>query len=433
MSESIPAGLLEAFGHCVAGRWRSLARQSGSPACAAADPLLAALKGAAVGGPGPLPDVALAFAHLQAARQWLVLGEQEPALGALGRYLSALQRVLEASFGALPAALCQELEGAAEPLLHTLDSQLAVQRLRRAGVLAPQLTIVLGMHRSGTSALSGLLCRAGWDPPRDLLPSSVHNPLGYWESTALMRLNDRLLQRLDRRWCIPEPLPVGWQNGEAARAWRRDLLDLLPAMFGDARRPLIKDPRLCLLLPALTPWLEGGDLEVLVLLSLRHPYEVGRSLEVREGMRAELAVRLWLQHVFEAERVSRGHPRAWVCFRSLLERPEATLVRCRRCLGMPLSPAGPGDRVEAAIDPGLHRQRLDQAQEGEMAAWLQQCRGAGEIALELHGLLQADGLAEQPHGQARIDRLRRRWLASAQPDPVPVAVHCATKGPDFPS
>lgn len=433
MSEAIPAGLCEALAHCAAGRWRSLARHSGRPEQAPADPLLAALKSAAVGGAGALPEVDVAFAHLQLARQWLVLGEAVPALGALSRYLSALQRALEARFGALPTALSHQLEGAATPLLHTLDSQLSLQRLLRAGALAPQLTIVLGMHRSGTSALSGLLCRAGWDPPRDLLPSSVHNPLGYWESTGLMRHNDRLLQRLERRWCSPEPLPADWQNGEAARDWRRNLLDLLPAMFGHARRPLLKDPRLCLLLPALTPWLEGGDLEVLVLLTLRHPFEVGRSLEVREGMAPAMAVQLWLHHVFEAERVSRGHPRHWVCFRSLLERPQATLERCRRRLGMTVSPAGPGEPVEAAIDPGLHRQRLDQAEAGAMAAWLQHGHAAGEIALELHGLLQVEGLAEQPHGQARIDRLRERWLASAAPDPAPVDGQRESLGFDSPS
>jgi hypothetical protein len=432
VSQLIPADLREAIGHCVNGRWRSLARQQGLPECTSVEPLLVAIRSAAAGGAGALPEVSAAFAHLDAARQWLVLGELVPALRALRRYLAAIQSVLEGRFGAVPAALRHELEGGAEPLLHILDSQLALQRLLRAGALAPQLTIVLGMHRSGTSALSGLLCRSGWDPPVDLLPSSAHNPLGYWESLSLMRRNDRLLQGLDRSWCSPEPLPAGWEHGDAARAWRRDLLDLLPAMFGSARRPLLKDPRLCLLFPALIPWLECGDLEVFIPLCLRHPFEVGRSLGEREAMPPEVAVQLWLSHTFEAERLSRGHQREWVRFRRLLDQPRAVLARCRLRLGIAVNAADSVDNADMAIDPGLHRQRLDQVQPAALAEWLEHCKAAGEIAMELHTVLH-EGLADQPKGRARIDLLRRRWLASVNPSPELSIVHQEPDSVDDPS
>jgi hypothetical protein len=414
VSQPIPADLAEAIGHCVAGRWRCLARQPGSLESATADPLLVAIRRAAAGAAEASRELAAAFAHLDGARQWLVLGEKVPALRALRRYLAGLQIMLEGRFGAMSAALRHEIEGAAEPLLHTLDSQLALQRLLRAGALASRLTIVLGMHRSGTSALSGLLCRAGWDAPLDLLPCSTHNPLGYWESLSLMRRNDRLLQQFKRSWFDPEPLPAGWEYGEAARAWRHDVLDLLPAMFGSARRPLLKDPRLCLLFPALIPWLEGGDLEVFVVLTVRHPFEVGSSLAARQGMAPDVAVQLWLRHVFEAERLSRGHRREWVCFDRLLEQPQAILARCQRGLGVSMNSADAPADPALAIEPGLHRQRLDQVQPAALAEWLRHCQGAGEIALELHAVLREEGVAEQPQGRGRIDALHRHWLASTQ-------------------
>src|SRR3954447_18430199 len=61
-------------------------------------------------------------------------------------------------------------------------------------------TLVLGMHRSGTSAatrvinlLGAHLCRAD-----DLLPDLRGNPRGHWESSTLVDVNDRLLDDMGR-------------------------------------------------------------------------------------------------------------------------------------------------------------------------------------------------------------------------------------------
>ena len=51
------------------------------------------------------------------------------------------------------------------------------------------------MHRSGTSALTGMLAKAGLDVLDDLMdrPDDAINLKGYWESEGLMQVNDRLL------------------------------------------------------------------------------------------------------------------------------------------------------------------------------------------------------------------------------------------------
>ena len=69
-----------------------------------------------------------------------------------------------------------------------------------AGDLPARMTIVLGMHRSGTSALSGMLQAAGLQAPSDVLGASAGNPLGYWESRRLVGLTDRFLNRLGCSW-----------------------------------------------------------------------------------------------------------------------------------------------------------------------------------------------------------------------------------------
>src|SRR4030095_16158685 len=60
--------------------------------------------------------------------------------------------------------------------------------------------LVLGMHRSGTSAVSGFLVRLGAQAPRNLLPPSPHTLLGYWEASAFVEFHARLLRVGGSRW-----------------------------------------------------------------------------------------------------------------------------------------------------------------------------------------------------------------------------------------
>ena len=89
--------------------------------------------------------------------------------------------------------------------------------------------LVVGMHRSGTSAttrtlnLLGLpLCTA-----RDLMPFYGGNPTGHWESHTMMLFNDRLLHCLEARWnripAIGEPAP--WQRLAAYAESAREAFD----------------------------------------------------------------------------------------------------------------------------------------------------------------------------------------------------------------
>ena len=66
--------------------------------------------------------------------------------------------------------------------------------------------LVLGMHRSGTSALTRVLNLLGLDAGRDvLMGASESNPTGHWEVERLTSFNDRLLDELGGRWNAPPP------------------------------------------------------------------------------------------------------------------------------------------------------------------------------------------------------------------------------------
>ena len=68
--------------------------------------------------------------------------------------------------------------------------------------------LVLGMHRSGTSALTRLLNLHGAVLGDDLLPAGHDNPSGFWELREAVAIHVRLLAGLGMAWDDPRALPT---------------------------------------------------------------------------------------------------------------------------------------------------------------------------------------------------------------------------------
>ena len=77
--------------------------------------------------------------------------------------------------------------------------------------------LVLGMHRSGTSALTRVLNLLGASLGDDLMPPGDDNPLGFWEHLGIVSVHEALLVALERRWDDPRPMPDDWLESEPAR------------------------------------------------------------------------------------------------------------------------------------------------------------------------------------------------------------------------
>src|SRR5437588_2245602 len=108
---------------------------------------------------------------------------------------------------------------------------------------------VLGMHRSGTSAVTRLVSLLGLatPPDHDLVRPTEKNPKGYWESEALVNFNERLLRAVDCDMGCPRPLAHGWEEDPRLAGLRASAPAAVAEVF--PRAPWVwKDPRLCLTL-----------------------------------------------------------------------------------------------------------------------------------------------------------------------------------------
>jgi hypothetical protein len=171
------------------------------------------------------------------------------------------------------------------------------------------------MHRSGTSAVAGVAVRLGLAGPKTELPASTDNPGGFYESLPVVKINHNILVRAGCAWNLCLGFEPGrWDGGAAERAL---MAAVLAAEFPDAPF-VLKDPRLCLTLPNWLPVLrEGGEVRVLIVV--RHPVEVVRSLAARNGAAETETAPHWLHHMLEAERSSRGLRRAVLFYDDLMQ------------------------------------------------------------------------------------------------------------------
>ncbi len=178
--------------------------------------------------------------------------------------------------------------------------------------------LVLGMHRSGTSVATRIISLLGADLPQGLVPPADNNPTGYWESRDLLTLNDRLLASGGSRWDDWGPSPRAYQVIDQKDVIQTQFLDVLQREFAASKWFVVKDPRICRLVPFWLEVLRRFHTRAVAVLPFRHPFEVAHSLHERNSIPFTEGCLLWLRHVLEAERTTRHIPRAFLNYECLL-------------------------------------------------------------------------------------------------------------------
>jgi hypothetical protein len=226
--------------------------------------------------------------------------------------------------------------------------------------------LVLGMHRSGTSAMTRCLNLLGMDLGSHLLSPENMNAKGFWEHADAVRINDQLLHSMKTFWHSLEPLPQNWLESSAAQEARSNIKALIKRDFSDVPFWGIKDPRLCRLAPLWLDVLHELDIPVATVFVTRSPMEVAASLERVHHLSRAFGVASWMQHLAEAEVATRDTPRYMVAYDQLLRDPVSTLTHLGDALSIHWSvPVNERkDAVTSFLDDGLRTQKQDMANEG---------------------------------------------------------------------
>jgi hypothetical protein len=205
--------------------------------------------------------------------------------------------------------------------------------------------VVLGMHRSGTSAVARGVSALGVYLGNDFLDAHPENPTGYWEDQGIVELNERVLKALRLKWDDTAPIDrrqlTGWKmwrlRGEVARYLRHDFTS--HPLWG------FKDPRTMRLLPFWQRVLHDCRVSDAYLLAIRNPASVAASLFARQAMDVATAQRLWNVHVIPCLGDLEQKPLVVVDYDLLMRDPRGRLERLARKLSLPVT-----DAVSTEID-----------------------------------------------------------------------------------
>jgi hypothetical protein len=267
--------------------------------------------------------------------------------------------------------------------------------------------LVLGMHRSGTSAATQLLALAGCDLPANVMPGDEHNARGYFEPWKIAIFNDERLRAAGSAWDDPFAYPFRPLPPEEEKAWLARGSDLFDSEFGAARHPLMKDPRATVLLPFWRALLAEKGAQARCVIPVRHPLAVAGSLRRRDGFTDEKSVLVWSAYMLAAEAYTRDLPRAFVGYDALLADWRAEAGRIEAALGarLPNLTDEAGREIDRFLSPDL-RHNTAEARLAELG-W------AGEIAQEVYSWFSARAAGGEPE-QAMLDGAALRLAARAE-------------------
>jgi hypothetical protein len=270
-----------------------------------------------------------------------------------------------------------------------------------------QALVVLGMHRSGTSSVAGVLAKLGATPPKTLMPVHDDNPKGYWESLPLVALSERILNSAGSSWHDWRPVNPSWARSAIAESFADELTTAIEHEFDSAPLIVLKDPRICRLMPVWQKALAASGYEVRVISPLRHPLEVAASLQKRDGFCQARGLLIWLRHVLDAEAASRNLPRHIVRWSDFMADWRASVRETESRLGLafPAQSDFVAQEITEFLDQSLRRQQGDANIPPHVPRWIGEAYDA---------LLQLSGEGDVKTAQNVLDRVKAEFDEGAE-------------------
>lgn len=211
-------------------------------------------------------------------------------------------------------------------------------RIDMTAQIPPRLVFVLGMHRSGTSAVTRGLEVLGVELGDRLLPPAKDNQKGFFEDADAHALNVEAMHALGSDWHALAPIEIDLDDPRLD-ALRPRFASLLRKRLEGRALFALKDPRINVLLPLWQRACADVGVEPSYVITTRHPMSVAESLSSRDGIAAVKSYYLWLDYVASALLHSAGATRLVVSYDLLMREPEPQLRRLATGLKLPFDAA----------------------------------------------------------------------------------------------
>jgi glycosyltransferase involved in cell wall biosynthesis len=226
------------------------------------------------------------------------------------------------------------------------------------------VVVVLGMHRSGTSAITKGLELFGVDLGQNLLAANEYNLQGYFEDNQLVLINDNILRKSRSLWSALQFLEPEDLLGSRFEKEQNEAREFLKGKLAQGIPIGLKDPRLCRTLPLWEKIFVELGVRVGYLMAFRNPFEIAASLGKRDGMAVDYGLTLWGSYQTDALRHTEGKSRLFVGFHQLLENSERELTRISKFLETTWNPDAQSalEYEKKFLDSDLRRHQTEKRQ-----------------------------------------------------------------------
>lgn len=188
-----------------------------------------------------------------------------------------------------------------------------------------RIVVVLGMHRSGTSAISNTIDSLGLNFGDNLYGPREDNPAGFWENESLVQFNDALLAEVGMRWDSLGLIDKKLWDDSIWDQWVDNATTLLNEEFPGTHTYGMKDPRLSKLMGFWQKVFKRCQYDVKYIVALRNPLEVIASLKKRDGFDAIKSQLLWFEYTLSALQDTDNQNRLLVSYNDLMRNPEGII------------------------------------------------------------------------------------------------------------
>lgn len=248
-----------------------------------------------------------------------------------------------------------------------------------AGGRDPEMNLIVGFHRSGTSLLSAAVSAIGVSEGMgDLLGASFDNPKGYYENRSFVKLNEAMMRFLESEW---DDIFYSHRGAgeDILNKFYLKMEEFLNTEFpsSSGAQYFLKDPRVMMTYPVWRNiFAQAGIGEPRIIYVLRNPVECANSQQARHkkafierndpfhyfGREPRETLLLWYQYTIRFLLSLQGEQVYGVDFEAFHNEPEACLTGLADWLGVEFDAIRAGDFMSDFMDASLrHHEADDQA------------------------------------------------------------------------
>ncbi len=205
--------------------------------------------------------------------------------------------------------------------------------------------VVLGMARSGTSAIARGLKALGIDLGDTLTPANQEwNAKGFYEDTEIVyKINRGVLFALDYTWMSVNLIDDLCRDNPKLNDLKQYAKQLLTQRMAKTLHWGFKDPRTAKVLPFWQDVFQQLNLQENYIITLRNPLASAYSYQRVSGEDIEIGLLLWLMHLYPAIEGSHGKQRLIVSYDLMLKEPRQQLERIKKTFAIPDLPGADMD------------------------------------------------------------------------------------------